>query len=48
MCRQRLKRFTVPMDEQGVWESEKLWAKVSREIDRDDQVRTEQGALLPR
>ena len=38
MCRQRLKRYTVPMEEQGVWESENLWAKVSREIERDDQV----------
>ena len=38
VCRQRLKRYTVPVDEQGIWESELLWAKVSKEIERDDQV----------
>ncbi|XP_043201383.1 oxysterol-binding protein-related protein 8-like isoform X1 [Amphibalanus amphitrite] len=38
VCRQRLKRYTVPLDEQGIWESELLWAKVSKEIERDDQV----------
>ncbi|XP_037087750.1 oxysterol-binding protein-related protein 8-like [Pollicipes pollicipes] len=37
VCRQRLKRFTVPMEAQGEWESERLWAKVSKEILRDDQ-----------
>ncbi|GFG28685.1 hypothetical protein Cfor_05970 [Coptotermes formosanus] len=35
---QRLKRFTVPVDEQGEFESEHLWQHVSAAIARDDQV----------
>ena len=37
---QRLKRFTVPVDEQGEFESEHLWQHVSAAIARDDQVNT--------
>lgn len=35
---QRLQRFTVPVDEQGEFESEHLWQHVSAAIARDDQV----------
>ncbi|XP_033608747.1 oxysterol-binding protein-related protein 8 isoform X2 [Cryptotermes secundus] len=35
---QRLKRFTVPVDQQGEFESEHLWQHVSAAIARDDQV----------
>lgn len=34
----RLKRFTVPMESQGINESERLWQHVSAAIRRDDQV----------
>ena len=36
----RLKRFTVPMDEQNEFESAKMWRKVSEAIEKDDQVIT--------
>ena len=35
----RLKRFTVPMDEQNEFESAKMWRKVSEAIEKDDQVK---------
>lgn len=35
---QRLQRFTVAMDQQGSFESEKLWQLVSLAIKNDDQV----------
>jgi hypothetical protein len=35
-----MKRFTVPVDEQGEFESEHLWQHVSAAIARDDQVST--------
>lgn len=38
VVRQRLRRFTVPVEEQDQWESERLWSKVSREIIREDQA----------
>ncbi|XP_063704388.1 oxysterol-binding protein-related protein 8 isoform X4 [Culicoides brevitarsis] len=34
----RLKRYTVPMESQGMFESERLWQHVTAAIDRDDQV----------
>lgn len=34
----RLKRFTVPIEAQGLNESERLWQHVSAAIHRDDQV----------
>ncbi len=34
----RLKRFTVPIESQGLNESERLWQHVSAAIHRDDQV----------
>nr|XP_029723370.1 oxysterol-binding protein-related protein 8 isoform X8 [Aedes albopictus] len=34
----RLKRFTVPMESQGMTESERLWQHVTAAIRRDDQV----------
>uniref|UniRef100_A0A336KJY0 Oxysterol-binding protein n=1 Tax=Culicoides sonorensis TaxID=179676 RepID=A0A336KJY0_CULSO len=34
----RLKRYTVPMESQGNFESERLWQLVTAAIDRDDQV----------
>lgn len=34
----RLKRFTVPMEDQTEFESERLWKKVSEAIDKDDQT----------
>ncbi|EZA48860.1 Oxysterol-binding protein-related protein [Ooceraea biroi] len=36
--KKRLKKFTVPMECQGPWESEKLWHTVTLAINRDDQV----------
>lgn len=33
-----MKKFTVPLECQGVWESEKLWYNVTQAINRDDQV----------
>lgn len=35
----RLKRYTVPVDHQSEFESERLWQHVSAAIFRDDQVR---------
>ena len=40
----RLKRYTVPMDEQNEFESAKMWRKVSEAIEKDDQV-TRMGEL---
>ncbi|XP_067206499.1 oxysterol-binding protein-related protein 8 isoform X2 [Linepithema humile] len=34
----RLKKYTVPMECQGPWESEKLWHAVTQAINRDDQT----------
>ncbi|KAK9301107.1 hypothetical protein QLX08_006439 [Tetragonisca angustula] len=34
----RLKKYTVPLEHQGPWESEKLWIDVTQAINRDDQV----------
>jgi len=43
----RLKRFIVPMDEQGDFESVKLWRKVSTAIENDDQnAATEEKTFL--
>ncbi|XP_025988719.1 oxysterol-binding protein-related protein 8 isoform X6 [Solenopsis invicta] len=36
--KKRLKKFTVPLEHQGAWESEKLWLAVTHAINRDDQV----------
>nr|XP_033331169.1 oxysterol-binding protein-related protein 8 isoform X8 [Megalopta genalis] len=36
--KKRLKKYTVPIDHQGAWESEKLWCEVTQAINRDDQV----------
>ncbi|XP_012280380.1 oxysterol-binding protein-related protein 8 isoform X5 [Orussus abietinus] len=36
--KKRLKKFTVPLDHQGPWESEKLWLSVTQAINRDDQI----------
>ncbi|XP_053987852.1 oxysterol-binding protein-related protein 8 isoform X2 [Hylaeus volcanicus] len=36
--RKRLKKYTVPLEHQGSWESEKLWYDVTQAINRDDQV----------
>ncbi|XP_076160110.1 oxysterol-binding protein-related protein 8 isoform X2 [Ptiloglossa arizonensis] len=36
--RKRLKKYTVPLEHQGRWESEKLWYDVTQAINRDDQV----------
>jgi hypothetical protein len=33
----RLKRFTIPIDEQSEFESARLWQRVSRAIESDDQ-----------
>lgn len=44
---QRLQRFTVAMDQQGSFESEKLWQLVSLAIKNDDQVAaTEEKTIL--
>lgn len=44
---QRLERFTVALDQQGPFESEKLWQLVSLAIKNDDQVAaTEEKTLL--
>ncbi|XP_072743844.1 oxysterol-binding protein-related protein 8 isoform X3 [Anoplolepis gracilipes] len=34
----RLKKYTVPLEYQGQWESEKLWYAVTQAINRDDQL----------
>ncbi|XP_017886101.1 oxysterol-binding protein-related protein 8 isoform X2 [Ceratina calcarata] len=36
--KKRLKKYTVPLEHQGPWESEKLWYEVTQAINRDDQV----------
>lgn len=36
---QRLQRFTVALDQQGPFESERLWQLVSTAIKNDDQVK---------
>ncbi|KAK0183373.1 hypothetical protein PV327_001422 [Microctonus hyperodae] len=36
--RERLKKYTVPIDHQSEWESQKLWLAVTQAINRDDQV----------
>ncbi|KAG5320025.1 OSBL5 protein, partial [Acromyrmex heyeri] len=36
--KKRLKKYTVPLEHQGAWESEKLWLAVTQAINRDDQV----------
>ncbi|XP_047358602.1 oxysterol-binding protein-related protein 8 isoform X4 [Vespa velutina] len=35
--KRRLKKYTVPLEYQGPWESEKLWLAVTQAINRDDQ-----------
>ncbi|KAG8230009.1 hypothetical protein J437_LFUL008450, partial [Ladona fulva] len=43
----RLKRYTVPIEHQGEFESERLWMHVSTAIQQDDQVAaTEQKTIL--
>jgi hypothetical protein len=43
----RLKRFTVPLEEQSEFESAKLWRKVSEAIEHDDQIAaTEEKSAL--
>jgi hypothetical protein len=43
----RLKRFTVPLSDQGTFESVKLWQKVSKAIENDDQMAaTEEKSIL--
>lgn len=34
----RLRKYTVPLECQGQWESEKLWYAVTQAINRDDQL----------
>ncbi|XP_011867065.1 PREDICTED: oxysterol-binding protein-related protein 8 isoform X2 [Vollenhovia emeryi] len=36
--KKRLRKFSVPMEHQGPWESEKLWLAVTHAINADDQV----------
>ncbi|CAK9809845.1 Oxysterol-binding protein-related protein 8 [Anthophora plagiata] len=36
--KKRLKKYTVPLEHQGEWESEKLWYDVTQAINRDDQL----------
>ncbi|KMQ97379.1 oxysterol-binding protein 8 [Lasius niger] len=36
--KKRLKKYTVPLECQGQWESEKLWYAVTQAINRDDQL----------
>ncbi|XP_011264111.1 oxysterol-binding protein-related protein 8 isoform X2 [Camponotus floridanus] len=36
--KKRLKKYTVPLEYQGQWESEKLWYAVTQAINRDDQL----------
>lgn len=45
---QRLQRFTVTMEQQGAFESERLWQLVSAAIKSDDQVRSYFMMLLLR
>ncbi|XP_066999126.1 oxysterol-binding protein-related protein 8 isoform X2 [Anabrus simplex] len=45
--KQRLKRYTVPIEHQGEFESENLWQHVSAAIARDDQTAaTEEKSVL--
>lgn len=45
--KQRLKRHTVPLDQQGEYESERLWQHVSAAILRDDMnAATEEKTTL--
>lgn len=45
--RKRLKKYTVPLEHQSEWESEKLWSAVTLAINNDDQVAaTEQKTIL--
>ncbi|XP_025160862.1 oxysterol-binding protein-related protein 8 isoform X2 [Harpegnathos saltator] len=41
--KKRLKKYTVPMEYQGPWESEKLWHAVTVAIDNDDQYAATQA-----
>lgn len=36
--KKRLKKYTVSLEHQGPWESEKLWYDVTQAINGDDQV----------
>ncbi|XP_076386413.1 oxysterol-binding protein-related protein 8 isoform X5 [Megachile rotundata] len=36
--KKRLKKYTVPLENQGPWESEKLWYDVTQAINKDDQI----------
>ncbi|KAL0133548.1 hypothetical protein PUN28_000938 [Cardiocondyla obscurior] len=36
--KKRLKKYTVPLEYQGPWESEKLWYAVTQAINKDDQI----------
>lgn len=38
MRKKRLKKYTVPLENQGPWESEKLWYDVTQAINSDDQI----------
>ncbi|VDD96965.1 unnamed protein product [Enterobius vermicularis] len=38
IVKQRLTRFEIPLENQGEWESKKLWLKVSNAIVKGDQV----------
>uniref|UniRef100_A0A0N5AXN0 PH domain-containing protein n=1 Tax=Syphacia muris TaxID=451379 RepID=A0A0N5AXN0_9BILA len=38
VIKQRLPRYEIPLENQGEWESKKLWLKVSNAIARGDQV----------
>ena len=40
----RLRRFTVPIEDQGEMESAKLWRKVGAAIDAEDQVRVSRSS----
>lgn len=43
----RLKKYTVPLENQGEWESEKLWLAVTNAINKDDQqAATEAKTIL--
>ena len=43
----RLKRYTVPMSDQGQFESARLWQNVSKAIENDDQLAaTEEKSIL--
>lgn len=47
MRKHRLKRYTVPLDQQEEFESERLWQHVSAAIVRDDMnAATEEKTIL--